>query len=149
MFQSKYLRFSFLLFLSLHFEYCGTKFQQKIQPYMAQWMNRVQEEQPRKYVCICKQDWKRLSVLSCLKILNFIRRYRVSKNLLSSLISPFPIINIRNDPSENIGKSEKKIYRLNFWKQDFSNFLQQNLKIDFISHKCIQFAFVYCKDYNF
>ena len=46
-------------------------------------------------------------------------------------------------------KIRKKIYGLNFWKQDFSNFLLQNLKIDFISHKCIQFAFVYCKDYNF
>ena len=38
---------------------------------------------------------------------------------------------------------------MNFWKQDFSNFLLINLKIDFISHKCIQFAFVYCKDYDF
>ena len=45
-------------------------------------------------------------------------------------------------------KIRKKNYGLNFWKQDFSNFLLQNLKIDFISHKCIQLGFVYCKDYN-
>ena len=42
------------------------------------------------------------------------------KTLVYVLYSPFPIINIWNDPSKNIGKSVKKIYGLNFRKGHIS-----------------------------
>ena len=39
----------------------------------------------------------------------FLQNQEFLKNIFFKLLSPFPIINIWNDPSENIGKSEKKI----------------------------------------
>ena len=62
----------------------------------------------------CILTWKSIKNFSTYQLnsnsFSFIFSFSgMTSSPLSINISPFPIINIRNDPSENIGKSEKKI----------------------------------------